>query len=120
MVVAEELELVNRDVVTTDSRKRKRQGRAGLPCRQEEGPMDQAGVSEPEPLVAAVDVTLIEGAARDLEDFGEEPPTKRGHRPSWAYPQVPDGLALCVGCWRPIAAQQLGGELCPGSRKAAP
>jgi len=25
-----------------------------------------------------------------------------GHRPSWRYP-FPDGLALCVGCWRPIS-----------------
>ncbi len=34
-----------------------------------------------------------------------------GHRPSSRYP-IPDGLALCLGCWRPITAQQLGGERC--------
>ena len=84
--------------------------------------MDQLEVSTPEPLIVdplvvpAIDLTLIEGAARDLHDLVEEP-TVRGHRPSWAYAQVPDGLALCVGCWRPIAAQQLGGERCPGPRK---
>jgi len=38
-----------------------------------------------------------------------------GHRPSWRYP-FPNGLALCVGCWRPITARQLGGEACPGRR----
>jgi hypothetical protein len=79
--------------------------------------MDQLEVTAPEPLIVAtaVDITLIEGAAQDLHDFLEEP-TIQGHRPSWAYSQVPDGLALCVGCWRPIAARQLGGERCPGPR----
>ena len=85
--------------------------------------MDQLEVSTPEPLAveplvvaAALDITLIEGAGRDLQDLVEEP-TIRGHRPSWSYAQVPDGLALCVGCWQPIAAHQLGGERCPGPRK---
>ncbi|HEY7205626.1 MAG TPA: hypothetical protein VIA61_15065 [Methylomirabilota bacterium] len=79
--------------------------------------MEQLEATAVRPLaVTAVDITLIEGAARDLEDLGPEP-TIRGHRPSWAYAQVPEGLALCVGCWRPIAAQQLGGERCPGVRK---
>lgn len=95
--------------------------------------MDQLEVSTPEALVvkpltveslgveplvvaAALDITLIEGAGRDLQDLVAEP-TIHGHRPSWAYAQVPDGLALCVGCWQPIAAHQLGGEPCPGPRK---
>jgi len=39
-----------------------------------------------------------------------------GHRPSWRYP-FPNGLALCVGCWRPITARQLGVERCLGIRK---
>jgi hypothetical protein len=34
-----------------------------------------------------------------------------GHRPSWRYP-FPNGLALWVGCWRPIMARQLGWNLC--------
>lgn len=91
-------------------------GRRGVPAW--EGAMDQLGVTAREPLVVVtgVDITLIEGAARDLEDLGEES-TIRGHRPSWAYSQVPDGLALCVGCWRPIAARQLGAERCPGPPK---
>ena len=80
--------------------------------------MDQLGVTATEPLVVtAVDISLIEGAVRDLQDLCEEP-TIHGHRPSWAYSQIPEGFALCVGCWRPIAAQQLGGERCPGPRKA--
>src|SRR4029450_5996447 len=89
-------------------------GRPDVPVWQE-GAMDQLGVTAPEPLVVVtgVDITLIEGAARDLEDLDEEA-TIRGHRPCWAYCQVPDGLALCVGCWRPIAARQLGAERCPG------
>jgi hypothetical protein len=79
--------------------------------------MDQLeAIETPSLVVTAGDITLIEGAARDLHDLGEEP-TTHGHRPSWAYSQIPDGLALCVGCWRPIAAQQLGGERCPGPRK---
>jgi len=77
-----------------------------------EGPMDQSGVSEREPVVlGAANVALIEGAARDLEDFSEKIMTP-GHWPSWSYPQVPDGLALCVGCWRPITARELGWNLC--------
>jgi hypothetical protein len=79
--------------------------------------MDQLEVTAPAPLVVTtLDVNLIEGAARDLQDLGEEQMI-HGHRPSWAYSQVPDGFALCVGCWRPIAAQQLGGERCPGPPK---
>jgi len=81
--------------------------------------MNQSSVSAREPIpVGAVTIALIEGAARDLEDFGEEIMTP-GHWPSWIYPQVPDGLALCVGCWRPITVRQLGGERCPGRKRRA-
>ena len=77
--------------------------------------MNQSGVSVPEPiLVGVAAVTLIEAAARDLEDEKIMVP---GHWPSWSYPRVPDGLALCVGCWRPIMALQLGVEPCPGARR---
>jgi len=34
-----------------------------------------------------------------------------GLRPSWRY-LFPNGLALCVGCWRPITARELGWNLC--------
>jgi hypothetical protein len=61
---------------------------------------------------AALDRNLIEVAARDLEAFGE-PILTPGHWPSWLYPQVPDGLALRVNCWRLITARQLGVEPCP-------
>jgi hypothetical protein len=81
--------------------------------------MNQSGLSADDPIiVGAVGVTLIEGAARDLEDFSEDSMTQ-GHWPSWIYPQLPDGLALCVGCWRPITARQLGGERCPGTKRRA-
>ena len=66
--------------------------------------MNQSGVSVHEPItVGAVGVTLIEGAAKDLKDFTEEIPTA-GHWPSWSSPELPDGLALCVVCWRVITA----------------
>lgn len=62
--------------------------------------MNQSGVSVPEPIIVGVAaVTLIEGAASDLEDFNEEILTA-GHWPSWSPAELPDGLALCVGCWR--------------------
>lgn len=81
--------------------------------------MNQSGVSAHDPIIkGAATIALIEGAARDLEDFSEEIMTP-GHWPSWIYPQVPDGLALCVGCWRPITVRQLGGERCPGRRRLA-
>jgi hypothetical protein len=81
--------------------------------------MNQSSASAREPIaVGAVTIALIEGAARDLEDFSEEVMTT-GHRPSWTYPQIPDGLALCVGCWRPITVRQLGGERCPGGTRRA-
>lgn len=76
--------------------------------------MNQPIVSALEPIMGAVNVALVEGAARDLEGFSEEILTP-GHSPSWRFPQVPDGLALCVGCWRLITAPQLGGERCPGT-----
>jgi len=79
--------------------------------------MNQSGVSVPDPiLVGVAAVTLIEAAARDPEDFNEEILTA-GYWPSWSYPRVPDGLALCVGCWRPIMALQLGVDPCPGARR---
>jgi hypothetical protein len=62
-------------------------------------------------------IALIEGAVRDLEGFSEEVMTPLlGHWPSWDYP-LPDGLALCVACWRPITARQLGVESCRGARR---
>jgi hypothetical protein len=63
-----------------------------------------------------VNIALIEDATKDLEDFSEQIMAP-GHWPSWSYPQVHDGLALCVGCWRPIMALQLGVEPCPGARR---
>lgn len=81
--------------------------------------MNQPVVPALEPIIlGAVDTALLEGAARDLEGFSEEILTP-GHSPSWGSPQVPDGLALCVGCWRLITARQLGGERCPGSGRRA-
>ena len=74
--------------------------------------MNQPGVSV---LTAAKDA-LVEDAARDVEGFEE---ILTGHSPSWGFPQVPDGLALCVGCWRLITAWQLGGEQCPGLERRA-
>jgi len=45
--------------------------------------MNQSGVLVPEPIIVAVAaVTLIAGAARDLEDFNEE--LTAGHLPSWS------------------------------------
>jgi hypothetical protein len=43
--------------------------------------------------VGAAGVALIEGAARDLEDFNDEIPTA-GHSPSWSSPELPDGGPL--------------------------
>ena len=78
--------------------------------------MNQSGVSVHEPItVGAIGVTLIEGAAKDLKDFTEEIPTA-GHWPSWSPPDLPDGLALCVGCWRLITARQLGVDRCLATR----
>jgi len=42
----------------------------------------------------------------------------RTHSPSWGYPQIPDGLALCIRCWRLITVLQLGAENCPGAARA--
>ena len=42
----------------------------------------------------------------------------RGHLPTFRYAQAPDGLALCLVCWRVIAADQLGARACGGPRKA--
>jgi hypothetical protein len=79
--------------------------------------MNQPGASTIEPIVmGATNVALVEAAARDLEGFSEQVLTL-GHSPSWGFPQVPDGLALCMGCWQLITAGQLGGERCPGTER---
>ena len=56
-----------------------------------------------------LNIALIEDAAKDLEDFSEQ----------IMAPGRLDGgdVALCVGCWRPIMAPQLGVEPCPGARR---
>jgi len=79
--------------------------------------MNQSSASARESIpLGPVTIALIEDAARDLEAFSEMTMTP-GHWPSWSYEQVPDGLALCLGCWRPITAPQLGVEPCPGARR---
>ena len=81
--------------------------------------MNQSGVSVPEPIIVGVAaVALIETAARDLEDFNEALLTV-GHSPSWSLPELPEGLALCVGCWRLITAPQLGVDRCLAIRRWA-
>lgn len=81
--------------------------------------MNQSGLSAHDPIiVGAATIALIEGAVRDLKDFKEEI-LAPGHSPSWGYPQIPDGLALCMGCWRLITALQLGAEHCPGAGRPA-
>jgi hypothetical protein len=78
--------------------------------------MNQSGVTVPESIiVGSAAVTLIDNAARDLEDVNEEIRTA-GHWPSWSLPELPDGLALCVGCWRLITVSQLGMDRCPAVR----
>jgi hypothetical protein len=67
--------------------------------------------------VSVAAVTLIETAAKDLEDLNDEIPAA-GHWPSWNAPELPDGLALCVGCWRLIAAPQLGVDRCRSVRRS--
>lgn len=75
--------------------------------------MNQPGDVAFEPtIVGTADVGLVEDAARDLEPLGDEI-RRPGHWPSWEAPEVPDGLALCVACWRLITASQLGTEPCP-------
>jgi len=81
--------------------------------------MNQSSASARESIpLGPVNIVLIEDAARDLEEFSEKIMTP-GHWPSWNYPHVPDGLALCVGCWRLITAGQLGGERCPRTKQRA-
>ncbi len=36
-----------------------------------------------------------------------------GHFPSFRFPKIPDGFALCVACRQVITASQLGLEPCP-------
>jgi hypothetical protein len=74
--------------------------------------MSQSGASVAEPITVGVaDVTLIETAAKNLEDL-DDGILAAGHWPSWSAPQLPDGLALCVRCWRVITAPQLGVDRC--------
>ncbi len=61
------------------------------------------------------DVTpLLDVAAGSLVDLSPQTP-RAGHWPSWLYAQIPDGLALCLGCWRAIEPSQLGVEACAGA-----
>jgi hypothetical protein len=76
--------------------------------------MNQSSTSARESIpVGPVSIALIEDAAGDLENDSEEIMAP-GHWPSWSDPDMPDGLALCVGRWRPITALQLGIGHCPG------
>ena len=80
--------------------------------------MNQSSASAGESIpLSPVNIALVEDAAGDLENASEETMTP-GHWPSWSGPDMPDGLALCVGCWRPITALQLGIEPCPGRRRS--
>jgi hypothetical protein len=45
--------------------------------------------------------------------FGAKP-QRVGRLPSFRFAQIPDGFALCVACWQPIIARQLGFEWCSG------
>ena len=79
--------------------------------------MNQSSASAHESIPSGpVNIALIEDAARDLENASEEI-IAPGHWPSWSDPDIPDGLALCVGCWRLITAQQLGRERCPQTKR---
>jgi hypothetical protein len=81
--------------------------------------MSQSGVSVTESIIVGVAaVTLIETATKDLEGLNDEILTA-GHWPSWSAPELPDGLALCVGCWRVITAPQLGVDRCRSVRRRA-
>jgi hypothetical protein len=80
--------------------------------------MNQPGVSAHECRDFGVSKgELIEDAARNLENASEKI-LAPGHWPSWSDPDMLDGLALCVGCWRPITALQPGIEPCPGRRRS--
>jgi hypothetical protein len=79
--------------------------------------MNQSSATARESITSgSVNIALIEAAARHLEELSEKIMAP-GHWPSWSYPGIPDGLALCVGCWRPITAPQFGVEPCPGARR---
>ena len=81
--------------------------------------MNQAGDLALEPIIlGAASAALVETAARDLEGFSAEI-LAPGHSPSWGSPRVPDGLALCVGCWRLITVWQLGRERCQGTERSS-
>jgi hypothetical protein len=76
--------------------------------------MNRFSVSARESIpLGPVNIALVEDAARALENAREKI-IAPGHWPSWSDPDMPDGPALCVGCWRPITALQLGNEPCPG------
>ena len=82
--------------------------------------MNRTDISVLEPLFRDVaNVSLVEAAARDLEGSDAESLRRLGHVPSWESPRVPDGFALCVGCWRLITARQLGRERCSGATRRA-
>ena len=51
--------------------------------------------------------------------FGAKP-QRVGHLPSFRYPQIPDGFALCVACWQLVTARQLGFERCCGQESNTP
>jgi hypothetical protein len=81
--------------------------------------MNQPVASELDPVsMSTANVALVEDAVKALESFHEEILMPR-HSPSWGFSQVPDGLALCVSCWRLITVWQLGGEPCPGAERRA-
>ena len=64
------------------------------------------------PKIPAIPVpALVDVAVSRLADVNEPTATQR-HWPSWQYPHVPDGFALCMNCWQLISAQQLGVEAC--------
>lgn len=70
-------------------------------------------------VIAAHGRPLLEVATRDLVDPSRQNPAP-GHWPSWLYAQVPEGLALCLICWRPIDPSQLGAEVCAGAARLLP
>jgi hypothetical protein len=79
--------------------------------------MNQSSASARESIpLSPVNMALVEDAARDLENASGEI-IAPGHWPSWSDPDIPNGLALCVGCWRLITAQQLGRERCVRTKR---
>jgi hypothetical protein len=64
----------------------------------------------------AANVALVEDAVRALESHEDPDATPLA---LLGLLQVPDGLAICVSCWRLITVWQLGGEPCPGTERRA-